>query len=49
MEVVTFGGDDADALALIRSGDITSYFTDSPDLTTAFPIGYVLNNLADDP
>lgn len=47
MEVVTFGGDDADALALIRSGDITSYFTDSPDLTTAFPIGYVLNNLAD--
>ncbi len=47
MEVVTFGGDDADALALIRSGDITSYFADSPDLTTAFPIGYVLNNLAD--
>lgn len=47
MQVVTFGGDDADALALIRSGDITSYFTDSPDLTTAFPISYVLNNLAD--
>ena len=47
MEVVTFGGDDADALALIRSGDITSYFTNSPHLTTAFPIGYVLNNLAD--
>nr|MBN2278766.1 thiol-activated cytolysin family protein [candidate division Zixibacteria bacterium] len=47
MEVVTFGGDDADALALIRSGDISTYFTDSPDLVTAFPIGYVLNNLAD--
>ncbi len=47
MEVVTFGGDDADALALIRSGDISTYFMDSPDLTTAFPIGYVLNNLAD--
>ena len=47
MEVVTFGGDDADALALIRSGDISTYFTNSPDLTTAFPIGYVLNNLAD--
>jgi len=47
LEVVTFGGDDGDALALIRSGDINSYFTDSPDLTTAYPIGYVLNNLAD--
>jgi hypothetical protein len=47
MEVVTFGGNDADALALIRSGNIESYFTNSPDLTTAFPIGYALNNLAD--
>jgi hypothetical protein len=47
MEVVTFGGNDADALALIRSGDISSYFSNSPDLTTAFPIGYALCNLAD--
>ncbi|MBD3402872.1 hypothetical protein GF420_08245 [candidate division GN15 bacterium] len=47
MEVVTFGGNDADALALIRSGNINSYFTNSPDLTTAFPIGYALCNLAD--
>ena len=47
MEVVTFGGNDADALALIRSGDISSYFTNSPDLRTAFPIGYALCNLAD--
>ena len=47
MEVVTFGGDDSDALALIRSGDISTYFQDSPEVTTAFPIGYVLNNLAD--
>ncbi len=47
MEVVTFGGDDANALAMIRSGNISSYFTSSPDLTTAFPIAYALNNLAD--
>ncbi|HEQ98251.1 MAG TPA: hypothetical protein ENO22_02805 [candidate division Zixibacteria bacterium] len=47
MEVVTFGGDDADALGLIRSGNIESYFTQSPDLSTAFPIAYALNNLAD--
>ena len=47
LEVVTFGGDDAAALALIRDGDINSYFTDSPVLTTAFPIAYALNNVAD--
>jgi hypothetical protein len=47
IEVVTFGGDDSDALALIRSGSIASYFASSPDLRTAFPIGYALCNLAD--
>lgn len=47
IEVVTFGGDDSDALSMIRSGNIEDYFVDSPALTTAFPIGYVLNNLAD--
>jgi hypothetical protein len=47
MQVVTFGGDDAAALALIRSGNIESYFSDSPDLSTALPIAYALCNLAD--
>ncbi|MCB2229550.1 thiol-activated cytolysin family protein [bacterium] len=47
IEVVTFGGDDADALALIQSGDISSYFNNTADLQTAFPIGYALCNLTD--
>ncbi|MCK4499881.1 thiol-activated cytolysin family protein [Candidatus Babeliales bacterium] len=47
LEVVTFGGDDASALSMIRSGNIEDYFTSSPNLSTAFPIAYALNNLAD--
>ena len=47
LEVVTFGGDDVSALSMIRSGNIEDYFTNSPELSTAFPIAYALNNLAD--
>lgn len=45
IKVVALGGDDDNALSLIRSGDLKSYFeTDSP-LSTARPISYQLNNL----
>lgn len=47
IEVVTFGGDDGDALSMLQSGDINSYFENSPPLTAAYPIAYALNNLAD--
>ena len=47
IQVVTVGGDAANALALIRANDLGAYFTEDAPLTTARPISYTIRNLGD--
>lgn len=47
MGLVAVGGDAANAQALIRSGDLASYFEEDSALTTGRPISYTIRNLAD--
>lgn len=47
ISVATVGGEGQNAAALIRSGDIASYFSDDAALTSARPISYTVRNLGD--
>jgi hypothetical protein len=47
ISVVTVGGDAANALALIRSGDLSQFFASDSPLTAARPISYTVRNLGD--
>ena len=47
INLVAIGGDAANAAAVIRSGDFSSYFDEDADLTTARPISYTVRNVAD--
>lgn len=48
IRVATIGGDSADALELIRSGELGSYFAGgTPSLTSFRPISYTIRNLGD--
>ncbi len=44
-KVVTVGGDAANAVAMISSGDPSAFFDSAPALSTAKPISYELRNL----
>jgi hypothetical protein len=48
LRVTTIGGDQSDAEALIRSGDIGEYFTTPNDWSSYRPISYVIKNVRDD-
>lgn len=43
----TLGGSAEDALAVIRSGDWSAYFTNAAALSTAVPLSYTFKNLGD--
>lgn len=45
--LTTLGGDAADALAVIRSGDWSAYFGNEAALSTAVPLSYTFKNLGD--
>ena len=45
--VVTIGGDDESARALIKSGDLRDFFKKDAPLTTAKPLSYTVRNLGD--
>ncbi len=45
--LTTLGGDAADALSVIRSGDWSAYFTNEASLSTAVPLQYTFKNLGD--
>lgn len=47
IKVTTIGGDSSNALALIRSGNISDYFEDTTALETYKPISYEVRNLGD--
>jgi len=47
IKVQTIGGDGDAALALISTGNLAAYFDKNAPLTTARPLSYQLNNLAD--
>ena len=47
ISVVTVGGDAEHALSLIRSNDLSAYFSSDAPLTSARPISYTVRNLAD--
>lgn len=48
IEVVAVGGNQDDALRLIRSGDLRDYFSEAAKLSTARPISYEVHNIGDD-
>ncbi len=45
--LTTLGGNAADALSVIRSGDWSAYFTNEAALSTAVPLQYTFKNLGD--
>ena len=45
--LTTLGGDAADALGVIRSGDWSAYFGNEAALSTAVPLSYTFKNLGD--
>ncbi|MGB0496229.1 MAG: thiol-activated cytolysin family protein [Kangiellaceae bacterium] len=45
IEVTALGGESGNITALIREGNLRSYFDDDPALTSATPISYQLNQL----
>jgi hypothetical protein len=47
ISVFTLGGDANNALALIRSGNLSDFFEDDVAITTFVPISYTLRNLGD--
>lgn len=47
IELVTLGGPEEAALALLRSGNLRDFFSVSTPLSTAVPISYTLRNVAD--
>ncbi|WP_168734749.1 thiol-activated cytolysin family protein [Deinococcus sp. KSM4-11] len=47
IKVTTVGGDSSNALALIRSGNISDYFANTNALETYKPISYEVRNLGD--
>lgn len=47
IKMTSIGGADTSAFALIRTGDLASYFAHSDPLTTAEPMSYALCNLED--
>lgn len=47
IEVVTIGGDDDNARALLQSGQLAQYFASESPLTSARPISYTVRSLSD--
>lgn len=47
IRVVAIGGEGKNALALIQTGKLESYFADDAALTSARPISYTIRNLSD--
>ena len=47
IRVTGIGGDINNAVAVIKSGDIKTYFDEAAPLTTAKPISYVIRNIGD--
>jgi hypothetical protein len=47
VQVVALGGDQENALSIIRTGDLRAYFDRAAPLTTATPISYQVKNLGD--
>jgi hypothetical protein len=47
-QVVALGGNESDALSLIRDHKLGDYFTSQSNLATAVPLSYQVNNIGDD-
>lgn len=47
ISVTSLGGDAEATLAMIRSGDISAYFTQNAPLSSAAPLSYTFRNLSD--
>jgi len=47
VQLVTVGGDQAHALEVLRTGELSDFFNSEATLTSAVPISYTLRNLGD--
>lgn len=47
VKIIFFGGENAPTVAMIKSGEISDYFSKTPSLDAFVPMSYVLRNLKD--